>query len=96
MSISSEAPIDWPEDTMIGALLKAVTGNVSNDVQPIKANFGILPELNAPIRSKKERAVRQAARALERYERIPSGTADGEQKKNRGIPRSIVIELITA
>ena len=66
--IRDEAPIDWPEDTMIGALLKAVTGNVSNDVQPIKANFGILPELNAPIRSKKERAVRQAARALERYE----------------------------
>ena len=66
--IRDEAPIDWPEDTMIGALLKAVTGNVSNDVQPIKANFGILPELNAAIRSKKERAVRQAARALERYE----------------------------
>lgn len=66
--IRDEAPIDWPEDTMIGALLKAVTGNVSNDVQPIKANFGILPDLNAAIRSKKERAVRQAARALERYE----------------------------
>ena len=53
---------------VIGALLKAVTGNDTDDIQPVKANFGILPELDAAIRSKKERAAQHVARALERYE----------------------------
>lgn len=69
--LRNEPPVDWPEETMIGALLKAVTGNDTDDIQPVKANFGILPELDAAIRSKKERAAQHVARALERYETDP-------------------------
>ena len=69
--LRNEPPVNWPEETMIGALLKAVTGNDTDDIQPVKANFGILPELDAAIRSKKERAAQHVARALERYETDP-------------------------
>lgn len=54
-------------ETMIGALIKAVVENTSGDVQPVKANLGILPPLEAPSRSKRERALQYVARALAHY-----------------------------
>ena len=53
---------------MIGALIRAIVGNDSDDIQPVKANFGILPPLENPKRSKKERAAQYVERALRRYD----------------------------
>ena len=61
-------PIDPPPETMIGALIHAIVGNDGDDVQPVKANFGILPPLEAPKRSKKERAIQYVERALRYYD----------------------------
>ncbi len=66
--ISGQAPIDPPQETMIGALIRAIVGNDSDDIQPVKANFGILPPLENPKRSKKERAAQYVERALRRYD----------------------------
>jgi methylenetetrahydrofolate--tRNA-(uracil-5-)-methyltransferase len=57
------APSVWPRDTMTGALLQAIACGDPAHFQPVKANLGILPVLDAPPRGKRERAAAHAARA---------------------------------
>lgn len=54
-----------PQTTMLGALCYYVTHAEPKHFQPMKANFGILPELPARIRNKRERYAAYAARARE-------------------------------
>ena len=54
-----------PQTTMIGALCHYVTHAEADDFQPMKANFGILPELDPPIRNKRERYQAYADRAVQ-------------------------------
>ena len=57
--------ITFPPTTMLGALCQYVTHADLKDFQPMKANFGILPELENINRSgKRERAKAYAERAL--------------------------------
>lgn len=65
--VNGEPLIDWPVETMIGALINAIVHNPGKDIQPVKANFGILPPLENPPRAKKDRAAQYAARALSTY-----------------------------
>lgn len=53
-----------PRETMAGALFHYVTHAEPKDFQPMKANFGLLPELDPPVRNKAERYRAYAARAL--------------------------------
>ena len=56
-------PLILPPTTMLGALCHYVTHAAARDFQPMKANFGILPELpNSP--SKSDRGYRYAERSL--------------------------------
>ena len=57
---------EWvlPAETMLGALGRHVSASVSADFQPMGANFGILPPLDAHIRDKKARYTALAQRAL--------------------------------
>lgn len=61
---------DWvpPPVTMLGALAHYVTHAEAKHFQPMKANFGILPELPERVRSKRDRYAGYAARALEAME----------------------------
>ncbi|NSW51851.1 MAG: methylenetetrahydrofolate--tRNA-(uracil(54)-C(5))-methyltransferase (FADH(2)-oxidizing) TrmFO [Anaerolineae bacterium] len=52
-----------PEETMLGALVNYITHADLLDFQPTKANFGILPELDPPVRGKRTRAVEFSKRA---------------------------------
>lgn len=54
---------ELPPTTMLGALCFYVTHAEPETFQPMKANFGILPELDHPPRSKSERKRAYAARA---------------------------------
>lgn len=54
---------ELPPTTMLGALCFYVTHAEPATFQPMKANFGILPELDNPPRSKSERKRAYAARA---------------------------------
>jgi len=54
-----------PRTTMLGALCYYVTHAKPDDFQPMKANFGILPELEDQIKSKSDRKVAYSARGLE-------------------------------
>ena len=49
---------------MLGALCHYVTHADPADFQPMKANLGILPELEAPSRDKRLRKQQYASRAI--------------------------------
>lgn len=53
-----------PRDTMLGALCHYVTHTDPADFQPMKANFGIIPDLPKKIKNKRERKQAYAQRAL--------------------------------
>ena len=58
---------EWvlPQSTMLGALCHYVANADPEHFQPMKANFGILPELTPKIKNKRERYKAYAKRALE-------------------------------
>jgi methylenetetrahydrofolate--tRNA-(uracil-5-)-methyltransferase len=62
---AGEDPVTLPQTTMLGALCHYVTHADLKDFQPMKANFGILPPLDAATRpGKRERGKAYAERAL--------------------------------
>lgn len=62
--VRGETPIVFPLTTMIGAMCSYVCSAESDRFQPMKANFGLLPSLDPPVRKKRERYAAYAHRAL--------------------------------
>lgn len=54
----------FPRDTVMGSLAYYITHGDENNFQPMKANFGILPDFHERIK-KKERKAAYASRAIE-------------------------------
>jgi methylenetetrahydrofolate--tRNA-(uracil-5-)-methyltransferase len=67
---AADAPVEFPRTTMIGALCGYVSSAVSGSFQPMKANFGLFPPLDPPVRKKRERYTAYARRALADLERF--------------------------
>jgi methylenetetrahydrofolate--tRNA-(uracil-5-)-methyltransferase len=73
--LNGKKAIQLPETTMLGALCFYVTQASSRDFQPMKANFGILPELtgeSAELMGKRERAAAYVKRAQKDLELFPT------------------------
>jgi len=68
--ITGQLPVSFPSTTMIGALCHYVSNPCAGSFQPMKANFGLLPPLDPPLRHKRERYAALARRALEDLERF--------------------------
>ncbi len=64
--------IEFPEETMIGALARYIT-TAGSGFQPINANFGILPPLAEPVRKKHARKQAYADRSQAKLSQIVSG-----------------------
>ena len=62
----------FPPTTMIGALMHYITHAKPSSFQPMKANFGLLPELGLTIKDKQGRMSALAARALSDLEAMMS------------------------
>ncbi len=62
--VRGQPPVSFPTTTMIGALCNYVCSAVPSGFQPMKANFGLLPPLDPPVRKKRERYAAYARRAL--------------------------------
>jgi methylenetetrahydrofolate--tRNA-(uracil-5-)-methyltransferase len=56
--------VSFPPTTMVGALCHYVCNAAPDAFQPMKANFGLLPPLEPPVRKKRERYAGYARRAL--------------------------------
>jgi methylenetetrahydrofolate--tRNA-(uracil-5-)-methyltransferase len=71
-TLNENPPYTLPRTTMLGALCHYITAADEKDFQPMKANFGILPELPAMEGKKKlnkrERAALYAERAIQDLE----------------------------
>jgi methylenetetrahydrofolate--tRNA-(uracil-5-)-methyltransferase len=69
-----EEPLILPQTTMLGSLCHYITHADLKDFQPMKANFGILPALDASSKiGKRDRGKAYAERALEDLKLILSG-----------------------
>ena len=63
--LRGEAPVTVPPTTMLGALCHYITHAEPKDFQPMKANFGIMPELENVPRGKRDRARAYSQRAMD-------------------------------
>ncbi len=70
-----QAPLVLPPTTMAGALFHYVTHAGRAEFQPMKANFGLLPELEPPIRDKRRRHIAYAQRALADLDAVLASSA---------------------
>ncbi len=61
--LQGEPLLSLPRETMMGALLYYITHAEPEDFQPMKANMGLLPDLEEPVRNKRSRYAAYAARA---------------------------------
>ncbi len=62
--VHRQSPLTLPPATMLGGLLRYVTQAEPSTFQPMKANFGILPELEGFLGGKRDRAAQHAMIAL--------------------------------
>jgi methylenetetrahydrofolate--tRNA-(uracil-5-)-methyltransferase len=69
-SCRGEEPLTFPTTTMTGALCHYVARSEARGFQPMKANFGLLPELETPSRRKRARHQAMAERALAALEQF--------------------------
>jgi methylenetetrahydrofolate--tRNA-(uracil-5-)-methyltransferase len=58
-------PVVFPRESALGSMAHYITEADPDNFQPMNANFGLFPPLERPIRGKKEKNERLAARALE-------------------------------
>ena len=70
--LAGKPPLELPQTTMLGALCHYITHADLKDFQPMKANFGIFPALDAPPKGKRDRANAYAQRALSDLEQYRS------------------------
>jgi methylenetetrahydrofolate--tRNA-(uracil-5-)-methyltransferase len=73
-----EIPLELPERTMLGALCHYIAHASPDRFQPMKANLGLLPELEDSIRrNRRQRAEAYAARAEEAFMRFWGESGEG-------------------
>lgn len=65
--LENKKPVIFPQETILGALAHYITHCHVEDFQPMKANFGILPDLDIKVK-KKLRKEAYAKRAIERMD----------------------------
>ena len=73
--LKGEGVLVLPRETMIGALCHYITHADPKGFQPMKANFGLLPDLDPPVRSKRERYEQYVKRALSALEAFRNAEA---------------------
>lgn len=64
-----QAPLSFPNFTMLGALSGFISDQTVKNFQPMGANFGILPPLDEKIRDKKQRYSALANRSVEWFQK---------------------------
>ena len=68
--LNGQAPIDFPQETAIGALGLYVSNGSVGDFQPMNINFGIIPPLDHRVKGKRSKNAELSRRALEILEPI--------------------------
>ena len=81
-----KAPVDFPQETALGALAHYVSNTSVVNFQPMNVNFGIIPPLGYKVKGKRNKNAELSRRALEKLDEVIShfdtkpevSPADGE------------------
>lgn len=57
-------PLEFPHETALGSMSRYINEADPKNFQPMNVNFGIFPDLGEKIKSKQERALKHAERAI--------------------------------
>ncbi len=60
-----QRPVDFPQETALGALALYVSNESVADFQPMNVNFGIIPPLDHRVKGKRNKNAELSRRALE-------------------------------
>ena len=68
-------PVDFPQETAIGALALYISNETVGDFQPMNVNFGIIPPLGYKVKGKRNKNTVLSQRSLECLEALLLGLA---------------------
>ena len=68
--LEGKSPVDFPQETAIGALALYISNESVVDFQPMNINFGIIPALGYKVKGKRNKNAELSKRALEILEGI--------------------------
>lgn len=74
--LQGKVPIDFPQETAIGALAHYISNESVLDFQPMNINFGIIPPLDHRVKGKRNKNAELSARALEILSKLPLEDGD--------------------
>ena len=63
-------PVDFPQETALGALSLYVSNQSVTDFQPMNINFGIMPPLGYKVKGKRNKNAELSKRSLGRLESL--------------------------
>ncbi|MCI6612610.1 MAG: methylenetetrahydrofolate--tRNA-(uracil(54)-C(5))-methyltransferase (FADH(2)-oxidizing) TrmFO, partial [Clostridiales bacterium] len=63
--LTGKPPIDFPQETAIGALARYISGGSTGEFQPMNINFGIISPLGYKVRGKRNKNAEISRRSLE-------------------------------
>ena len=63
--LQGKPPVDFPQETAVGALALYVSNESVTDFQPMNVNFGIIPPLGYKVKGKRNKNAELSKRALE-------------------------------
>ena len=63
--LTAKPPVDFPQETAVGALALYVCNESGIDFQPMNVNFGIIPPLGYKVKGKRNKNAELSKRALE-------------------------------
>ena len=70
-AVKGERPIEMPENTMLGSLVRFITENELETPQPMRANFGIIPAVffDIPKSVRKKKFVEASRKSIEEFKK---------------------------
>lgn len=81
--MEGKKPIDFPQETAIGALALYISNESVSDFQPMNVNFGIIPPLDHRVKGKRNKNAVLSQRALELLETLPIERTAGKIEETR-------------
>jgi len=72
-------PVDFPQETAIGALSLYISGGSVGDFQPMNVNFGIISQLGHRVKGKRNKNAAISERSLEIIDRLMCGEVFGHE-----------------
>jgi methylenetetrahydrofolate--tRNA-(uracil-5-)-methyltransferase len=70
LRLRGEAPVDFPQETAIGALAAYISSGSTGDFQPMNINFGLIPPLGYRVKGKRNKNLELSKRSLNLIDEI--------------------------